>query len=282
MQKFYNLISESRSSNLLHVLAVALVLSLVGLAFLAFAHSISLEKRIRTETPFVMELKPGYPADSLKNMMGLLEKMAGIVAGSVTLVPRDLAVREMSKEQDLALSPGENPFYDLIVLNLDPDQDEQATIGQLKEFAKGYGFISSAANPVSGQPGFADSIRKVKTVLVFSTLLLALMAFFIIGYLVRIFFQTRAPVIRLMGLLGAEPERIAAPYTRLAVIHGLASALMAVSLLGLALLVLYYLAPWVYHLLDLQNFLITVLVLLIVGPGLHYLSIRQSIKSFQK
>jgi cell division transport system permease protein len=281
LQKFLNLISETRSSNLLHVLAVALVLSLVGLAFLAFVHSIRLEKRIRTETPFVIELRPGYQSDSLKYLMDKLESLPGIVSKSVSMIPRDRAVQEMSKEQDLALSPGENPFFDLIVLNLDPEQDEQASISRLQEFLKGFGFISSASNPIAGQAGFSDSVRKVKTVLVFSTLLLALMAFFIIGYLVRIFFQTKAPVIRLMGLLGAEPGKIAGPYTRLAIIHGLASALMAVSMLGLALLVLYYMAPWVYHLLDLKNFLITVVVLLITGPGLHYISIRQSIKSFQ-
>jgi len=263
------------------VLAVALVLSLVGLAFLAFVHSIRLEKRIRTETPFVIELRPGYQSDSLKYLMDKLESLPGIVSKSVSMIPRDRAVQEMSKEQDLALSPGENPFFDLIVLNLDPEQDEQASISRLQEFLKGFGFISSASNPIAGQAGFSDSVRKVKTVLVFSTLLLALMAFFIIGYLVRIFFQTKAPVIRLMGLLGAEPGKIAGPYTRLAIIHGLASALMAVSMLGLALLVLYYMAPWVYHLLDLKNFLITVVVLLITGPGLHYISIRQSIKSFQ-
>ncbi len=47
----------------MHVLAVALVFSLLGLALLAFIHSVRLEDRISTETPYVIELKKTYSKD---------------------------------------------------------------------------------------------------------------------------------------------------------------------------------------------------------------------------
>lgn len=273
---------SSGSSNLLHVLAVALVLSLVGIAFLTFVHSLRLEERIRTETPYVLELQPDYPSDSLTSLQLDLKKLRGVLPSSVLFIPKEDAIRTMSEEQALDIEQGENPFFDILVLSLDPRQDQSHTIDQIQQMAKAKNLTVSAHPPGQAAGGMAQALSKIKSVMIFSTLLLTLLAFLIIGYLVRIFFLSKAPVIRLMSLLGAEDHKIFAPYTRLAIIHGLASALMAVSLMGLALLALYYLAPWIYQLLDLKNFILTLLVLLMASPAMHYLSIRQSIKLFQK
>jgi len=273
---------SSGSSNLLHVLAVALVLSLVGIAFLAFIHSLNLEERIKTETPYVLELQNGYHPDSLSSLQKELAKTKGILPNTVDFIPKEEALQKMSEQESMALQTGENPFLDILVLSLDPTQDQGHTIEQLQKMAKAKGLVVGTELPSSPSGGAEQTVRKIKSVLVFSTLLLTLLAFLIIGYLVRIFFVSKAPVISIMSLLGAEEDKIFAPYTRLAIIHGLASALMAVSMMGLALLVLYYLAPWMYQLLELKNFLITIFVLLLASPAMHYLSIRQSIKIFQK
>lgn len=273
---------ETKTANLLHVLAVALVLSLVGMAFLAFVHALKLEARIKTELPYVFELKSEYSADSLSLLMEDLKKTTGVISSSVALISKEEALKQMSDQQDMGLVQGENPFHDLLTLNLDPEQDQSSTIDRLEKLVLKYSFVQQTGESVRGPESMGQTLRKVKTVLIFSTLLLSLLAFFIIGYLVRLYFMHKAPIVRVMHLLGAEPAVIFGPYTKLALVHGLASALMAVSLVGLALLVLYYLAPWLYNLLELKNFILTLFVLLITGPLMHYISIRQSIILFKK
>ncbi|MBK6352725.1 MAG: hypothetical protein IPF46_04825 [Saprospiraceae bacterium] len=274
--------ADSGTSTFMHVLAVALVFSLLGLALLAFIHSVRLEDRISTETPYVIELKKTYSKDSLDVLKNWLNGQSGIVKGSIQLLNKEEALKEMTADPrvDISIAPGENPFYDILMIGLDPSQDQQFTIKKIQEYLKTQSIVNMAGDHVALKPELTKTIGKVKTVFIFITLLTAILAFLVTGYLVRIYIRTKFYVIQLWRLLGSTEENITKPYIRIAITHGLASSLMAIGLMGLAMLALFYLSPWIYNLIDLKNFVVVMLVLLVIGPTLHILGIRRALNSY--
>jgi|JI10StandDraft_1071094.scaffolds.fasta_scaffold06192_8 cell division transport system permease protein len=266
----------------MHVLAVALVFSLLGLALLAFIHSVRLEDRISTETPYIIELRKSYAKDSLEVLKDWLNSQSGIVPGSLQLITKEEALKEMTSDprMDIALTPGENPFFDIIWIGLDPKQDQEATIQKIQAHLRTQSIVNLSGDHVALKPELAKSLGKIKTVFIFVTLLTAILAFLVTGYLVRVYIRTKFEIIQLWRLLGSTEEKITKPYIRIAITHGVASALMAIGLMGLALLALFYLSPWIYNLIDLKNFVLVMLVLLVIGPTLHILGIRRALNSY--
>jgi len=274
--------ADSGTSTFMHVLAVALVFSLLGLALLAFIHSVRLEDRISTETPYIIELRKNYATDSFEVLKNWLNSQSGIVSGSLQLITKEEALKEMTSDPrvDIALTPGENPFFDIIWIGLDPKQDQEATIQKIQEHLRTQSIVNVAGDHVALKPELAKSLGKIKTVFIFITLLTAILAFLVTGYLVRVYIRTKLEIIQLWRLLGSTEEKITKPYIRIAITHGVASALMAIGLMGLALLALFYLSPWIYNLIDLKNFVLVMLVLLVIGPTLHIMGIRRALNSY--
>ena len=270
---------ESQIDIMIHVVAVALVMSLVGIALLAFVHSFSLSKKLKTQTPISIQLNAEYNKDSLKTLSEWLKAKTHISPESVQLVTKEVALSEMKNDPDLKinLTADENPFFDVLLFQFKTGPKPSNAINEIQEYLKTQSIVTQPIQLLDVNPSAAQSIQNASNVLIFTTLILTLLAFLIIGYLVKMYILSKDSLIRLMFNLGTPIEKIIKPYIRISIIHGLASAFLSIVFVGLSLLVFFYLSPWIYNLLELKNFMLVMLVLLIIGPTLHAIVVRRHI-----
>lgn len=270
---------ESQIDIMIHVVAVALVMSLVGIALLAFVHSFSLSKKLKTQTPISIQLNAEYNKDSLKTLSEWLKAKTHISPESVQLVTKEVALSEMKNDPDfkINLTADENPFFDVLLFQFKTGPKPTNAINEIQEYLKTQSIVTQPMQLLDVNPSADQSIQNASNVLIFTTLILTLLAFLIIGYLVKMYILSKDSLIRLMFNLGTPIEKIIKPYIRISVIHGLASAFLSIVFVGLSLLVFFYLSPWIYNLLELKNFMLVMLVLLIIGPTLHAIVVRRHI-----
>ncbi|MBK9719586.1 MAG: hypothetical protein IPO85_19125 [Saprospiraceae bacterium] len=270
---------ESQIDIMIHVVAVALVMSLVGIALLAFVHSFSLSKKLKTQTPISIQLNAAYNKDSLKTLSEWLKAKTHISPESVQLVTKEVALSEMKNDPDfkINLTAEENPFFDVLLFQFKTGPKPTNAINEIQEYLKTQSIVTQPIQLLDVNPSADQSIQNASNVLIFTTLILTLLAFLIIGYLVKMYILSKDSLIRLMFNLGTPIEKIIKPYIRISVIHGLASAFLSIVFVGLSLLVFFYLSPWIYNLLELKNFMLVMLVLLIIGPTLHAIVVRRHI-----
>ena len=273
---------ESQIDIMIHVVAVALVMSLVGIALLAFVHSFSLSKKLKTQTPISIQLNAEYNKDSLKTLSEWLKAKTHISPESVQLVTKEVALSEMKNDPDfkINLTADENPFFDVLLFQFKTGPKPTNAINEIQEYLKTQSIVTQPIQLLDVNPSADQSIQNASNVLIFTTLILTLLAFLIIGYLVKMYILSKDSLIRLMFNLGTPIEKIIKPYIRISVIHGLASAFLSIVFVGLSLLVFFYLSPWIYNLLELKNFMLVMLVLLIIGPTLHAIVVRRHINIF--
>lgn len=270
---------ESQIDIMIHVVAVALVMSLVGIALLAFVHSFSLSKKLKTQTPISIQLNAAYNKDSLKTLSEWLKAKTHISPESVQLVTKEVALSKMKNDPDfkINLTADENPFFDVLLFQFKTGPKPTNAINEIQEYLKTQSIVTQPIQLLDVNPSADQSIQNASNVLIFTTLILTLLAFLIIGYLVKMYILSKDSLIRLMFNLGTPIEKIIKPYIRISVIHGLASAFLSIVFVGLSLLVFFYLSPWIYNLLELKNFMLVMLVLLIIGPTLHAIVVRRHI-----
>lgn len=270
---------ESQIDIMIHVVAVALVMSLVGIALLAFVHSFSLSKKLKTQTPISIQLNGVYNKDSLKTLSEWLKAKTHISPESVQLISKEVALSEMKNDPDfkINLTSDENPFFDVLLFQFRTGPKPTNAINEIQEYLKTQSIVTQPIQLLDVNPSADQSIQNASNVLIFTTLILTLLAFLIIGYLVKMYILSKDSLIRLMFNLGTPIEKIIKPYIRISVIHGLASAFLSIVFVGLSLLVFFYLSPWIYNLLELKNFMLVMLVLLIIGPTLHAIVVRRHI-----
>lgn len=270
---------ESQIDIMIHVVAVALVMSLVGIALLAFVHSFSLSKKLKTQTPISIQLNGVYNKDSLKTLSEWLKAKTHISPESVQLISKEVALSEMKNDPDfkINLTSDENPFFDVLLFQFRTGPKPTNAINEIQEYLKTQSIVTQPIQLLDVNPSADQSIQNASNVLIFTTLILTLLAFLIIGYLVKMYILSKDSLIRLMFNLGTPIEKIIKPYIRISVIHGLASAFLSIVFVGLSLLVFFYLSPWIYNLLQLKNFMLVMLVLLIIGPTLHAIVVRRHI-----
>ncbi|MBK7244846.1 MAG: hypothetical protein IPH98_13495 [Saprospiraceae bacterium] len=195
------------------------------------------------------------------------------------MVTKEVALSEMKNDPDfkINLTAEENPFFDVLLFQFKTGPKPSNAINEIQEYLKTQSIVTQPIQLLDVNPSADQSIQNASNVLIFTTLILTLLAFLIIGYLVKMYILSKDSLIRLMFNLGTPIEKIIKPYIRISVIHGLASAFLSIVFVGLSLLVFFYLSPWIYNLLELKNFMLVMLVLLIIGPTLHAIVVRRHI-----
>ncbi|MDQ3141043.1 MAG: hypothetical protein M3Q56_02230 [Bacteroidota bacterium] len=263
----------------LHVLAIGLVLFLFGLALLLLVQSWALDQQLQKRLPVVLELKGNYHSDSLALLLNILKGQKEIQTGSIKLITKEHALDEMKGEipSSIMMSAEENPFNDIIMFRLRVSSHSSQKLDDLKRVLAPLKLVQNVVSQTEQAASLIQYFTKIKKVFIILTFALGLIALGIIWYLIRVYVNDRMEVINLMHSLGSSPENIAKPYIRRGWIQGLASTCISIFFLGTAVFLLYNLAPWLYEMIELKNFFLIVIVLLIIGPTLQVIMIRRQI-----
>jgi cell division protein FtsX len=259
---------------------MALVLSLLGMALLAWIHSLGLEQKIKQKSPVAIELIENYKTDSLELLKNWLAGNKDVVKSSIEWVPKEKALDEM--QDVIAATYGdstENPFRDLLLFKLSEKANSITAVSTISNQMKDWPIVQSFNYQNELVSDISSTIKGLKLSTLLMSVLLTFMAFAIIWHLVKVYVKEKKELINTLLSLGASQSTILKPYQKLSIIHGLASSCISIGFMGVAIFILNSLAPWIYELLEIQKFFIVMLALLVIGPSIHWFLVKKHVIS---
>ncbi|NOT37961.1 MAG: hypothetical protein HOP11_11335 [Saprospiraceae bacterium] len=275
---------ESRYSSLIHVLATAWIMALPGLTILAYLQTTDLSHKWKDKIPLVVELNKEYRQDSFALLQEFLKNNEISSKAISEFHSKTEAIETMKSDPLLGLNDSliENPFRDMFLLFLDPQSHNSNSVNDLKSELQKFTIIENIEVGEKLKSGLSQTINKLRVILASITVLMALFAFFIINYLVRLNFERKLDLVKNIWLLGGSMDKAYKPVSRQGLRLGLSSSLLSIVFLGLALLCVFLMVPDLYFLLDVKNFIIVCLILAILGPTLHLLRLKSLVQSIFK
>lgn len=259
-------------------------MALPGLTILAYLQTQDLSNKWKDKIPLVIELGKTYTADSLSLFQNFLQNNTLTKNSVIEFHTRNEALDEMKSDASLGLQDSliENPFRDIFLLYLDSQVQNSEELSTFKSQVKNFSLAENIEIGNNLKSGLSQTLDKLKMVLASVTVLMALFAFFIINYLVRLNFGRKLDTVKTLKMLGGSPEMAYKPYSKQGIRLGLASSFLSIVFLGLGLLCIFILVPSLYSLLEIKNFIIVILILAILGPTLHLLRLKSLVNSFFK
>ncbi len=272
---------ESKYGSILHILAVALVMSLPGLTLLSLLQCLDLQKGWSRKIPIVIELKVINNKDSVELLMKELQNSNLLEPNSVEFISRNQALETMRSESEIGLNDSliDNPFSDIILVYPIHEDQSFTTADRLRKTLKNKDIIEQMDSSERIESSMNRTFVKINSILFTLTVFLFILASFIVNYLVKIFMQRKKDLIQTLYLMGGDPVTIYEPYRKIGIRQGLASSLLSIVLVGIGILIVFALVPGMYKLIGLKNFIIVMLVLVILGPTLHIIRLKKIIQS---
>lgn len=269
------MMQRRRTNYFYSIIGVALVLFLLGLCgiILLFTHR-QLQNE-RDNLSLMVELKDEADSASLSNVKLYLEKSDFMQRGTLHFVSKEEAFEKMSKqfpEETALLKDGPLPFFNSWVLNLSPDYLVPEKLDTIQSQIRN----NSAVNDVYIDKSMLSELVQNIYNLSLLALLLAgafvIVAITLIHNTIRLHLYSDRFIIRNMELVGATWGFISKPYIRRGILNGFFSAILAIVLLAVIWFFFQQKIPTVNELLILPVFYIGLLVLILLGVLISYIS----------
>jgi cell division transport system permease protein len=205
---------ERKPTQFYATVSTTIVLILIALFLLVFFHSNNITNIVKENINILVELEDNLPSGEVEHIKKVLSSQPGVISSSVKFISKAQALEMMSKELLIAGGTDENPFKDLLQMNLDKDHYSDAHIKKIKatiELEKG----------VVGLYYENDSIDMVKSNVDRASLAILLLALCFVILALAIIFNTvkltlyaDMKLIKTMQMVGAEKSFIKKPYLK--------------------------------------------------------------------
>lgn len=241
-----------RSAYISVVVSIALVLFMLGAFGALVLNANEIARHMKENFAVQVMLKPNSSPVAVRELQKSLALSKEVK--STAFISKEEAAQELKEELNEAFVDflGYNPLYDVIEVRL---KAQFVNLDQLDRLEKELLQNNRVEEVVFDRPlieKMNQNIRRISLVLIGGTVLLALIAIALINSSIRLSIYARRFLIKTMQLVGATKGFIRQPFLRRSLWHGLAGALMASTLLGLAF---FYLDRQFPGLLQLQSFL---------------------------
>ncbi len=266
--------------------SMVLVLFLVGLFGSVILQSGQLVNMFKERVMIVMEIRNGFSAEEISNLRSEIDQKDYVKSGSVEYTSKDEALKMMMEDfgsevnlEDYNLG---NPLYDIITFHVKADEMTEASLKQIETKWE----EDKRVGDVNYEKGVADNINgywgRLGWIGFVASLLLLLIAVFLIIYAVKQALYADRFLIRNMHLVGATPSFISSPYIMRSILGGLFSSVLA----GVGLLLLrawlVNIIPEITELFPISHWLMISLFLILVAVLIAALSTRSTLRTYLK
>lgn len=268
---------------------MTLVLFLAGVFGTIVMESQQLVRLFKERVMIVVEIENGFPQSDINALQDKIAAQSYVKPNSVEFTSKDEAAKLMQEdfgtEVDLNQFNLVNPLYDIITFHVKAEQmsvEGLDVIAESLEKDQRVSDVSYEGNVAGTIDGYWSRVGWIGLAV---SLILVLVAIFLIIYAVRQALYTDRFLIKNMHLVGATPSFINRPYARWGVIGGLLSALFA----GGALMLLRW---WILSqmpgvgmesLFAMSNLMFIFVLMLALGivisAGSTWMTVRQYLKS---
>ena len=206
----------------------------MGILLLLILKGQSITQDIKASAKLIVEIAPSATQEQVQSIKLFVSSMEQVDLESVQLVTKeDAAMTVLGLEEQDRLLDTINPFLDIILFNLVPDQYDIDFITQLEiELASKAG-VSNFFYEDSHIKNIEASFTKIKLSLLVIASILIFLVIVLLHNMIRMMLMAKKKQIEIMQLVGATPQFIRSPFIWDSIYNGFYSALLAsIGLIG--------------------------------------------------
>lgn len=255
------------NTSFLTILSVFLVLVLLGLYGVVFAHSNDIGKYIKEQLNIVVELTHQTDQNGVNEVINLIKSKEEVISSSVHYVSKNDALDIMATEisgTDM-ISAEENPFNDAIIFNLKHEYYNQTQVKDLEAYVNALPGVSSMFYEEDFYDNAHSNIQRISILSFILGILLLILAGALIFNTIYLSLVTDESKIRLKELVGAKRRYIKMPYLRKAFRMGWVSALGACIFISLLIYFVASQVPVIKSILNIQYTIVVFVFLFLLG-----------------
>jgi cell division transport system permease protein len=260
--------AKSKPSHLYSSISVAIVMFLLGMFVLILLHSHNLTNLIKEKMNIVAELSESANGNEV---VKAIKSVSEIRENSVSLIPKEEALKTMGSNLQINFDTENNPFRDVVIFNVKAEHYSVGTLKDIKqELEKLDGVISVYYEDLTIK-NIKTNLNKVAYTVLFIGLIFVFLAIVIIRNTINLSMYADRWEIKTMEMVGARWNFIKMPYIKTSVIVGFRAFLLAAFLIASLLAAVHLYLPRVWEVVDFFFVAIslgTILILSILIPAI--------------
>jgi cell division transport system permease protein len=268
------ILSKPKPTYFQTIVIFVLVLFLIGLYLILTTHAGNISKLLKENLNIVVELKDELPQPERFLMINNLRNDERIVDASVEFVGKEEALEIMKKEmgESFLLTGGDNPFYDIIKLNIKYEYQEKEKIDELLNSLRADTKIIDAYFYENIYEGIENNLKRISYIALISSIIFIILAYTLIHNTINIALYSDRHEIKTMELVGADWTFIKKPYYKQSVKIGIISSIIAIAFLTVFLFFIHKEIYSLQYLLNLSSSLLVGGILFIIAIAFSLLS----------
>ncbi len=225
---------RSKPNYLYSMVSVGLVLFLLGFFGLLAVHAQQLLHYYREHVSLILEFKDTATPEAIDSVTAALAVKSYIRPNSIRFISQQEAASMMRREfgEDFLSLNLPNPFYNILTFNVKGEYMVPDKLKGIRNEWRGHPAVSDVFYQENLMGDIVRNLQKLGYILAGLGVLLTLIVSVLIHNTIRLALYANRFLIKTMELVGASWRFISRPYLWRALIHGMASGLMAIA--GLA------------------------------------------------
>jgi cell division transport system permease protein len=275
---------QSRPNYSYAIISVALVLFLLGFFGFIVLQGQQVIKFAKEKVEIIVELKSGTNQQDIDKIKRKLSREDFAKPGSVKYIAKEEGAKMMQEEfgEEFMKLDLPNPLYDILTFNVKSDFLNASKLSAIRSDLKQNSFVNDVFYQENLVNAIAQNIEKLSYYGLGIAFFFIIVAITLIHNTVKLSLFANRFLIKNMELVGASWEFISRPYLRRSFKHGFLSALIAIGLLIVILIVAYSEIPELNEMNPTWNVLLMFIILVILGVLLTTTSTWYVVKKYLK
>ena len=275
---------QSRPNYSYAIISVALVLFLLGFFGFIVLQGQQVIKFAKEKVEIIVELKSETAQKDIDKIKRQLSREHFAKAGSVKFIAKEDGAKMMQEEfgEEFMKLDLPNPLYDILTFNVKSEFLEASKLSAIRSDLKTNTFVNDVFYQENLVNAIAQNIKKLSYYGLGIAFFFIIVAITLIHNTVKLSLFANRFLIKNMELVGASWEFISRPYLRRSFKHGFLSALIAIGLLIVILVMAYSEIPELNEMNPTWNVLLMFVILVILGVLLTTASTWYVVKKYLK
>ena len=275
---------QSRPNYSYAIISVAMVLFLLGFFGFIVLQGQQVIKFAKEKVEIIVELKSETAQQDIDKIRRKLSREDFAKPGSVRYISKEDGAKMMQEEFGVEFMKLDlpNPLYDILTFNVKSEFLEETKLSTIRTDLKENSFVNDVFYQETLVNAIAKNIEKLSYYALGIAFFFIIVAITLIHNTVKLSLFANRFLIKNMELVGASWEFISRPYLRRSFKHGFFSALIAIALLMIILVIAYSEIPELNEMNPTINVLLIFIVLVVLGILLTTTSTWYVVKKYLK
>ncbi len=231
---------KTRPNYLYVILSVASVLLLLGIFGLALIQTQQLADYFKEQVNILIELENNIAGEQKAILKKYLQRTSYLRDSTIEFVSKEKGAELLSEEfgEDFLDMDMPNPLYDIFSFNVKANYLNRDSLMRIRRSIKTFPFVNDVYYQETFVNEIARNLQQVGYIALGVSLIFIIIAITLIHNTIRLALYANRFIIKNMQLVGASWEFISRPYLLRSGLHGLLSALVAIAMLTILLLLL--------------------------------------------